>query len=192
MTATNRSRGHRAGLTQPDVLAAAHEVLRLGAGTDLSLRAVAARLGVAPNAIYSYYPSRDALVDAVLDDALAAVATPSAGVQPLDGLRAVMLDSYDVLLGQQHLVRHYLARSGSRGEQAWRLGECMLGLLRDAGLPLAAARVALQVLIVQAIGFASFDTAAATSGATKSPRTRRREFAQALDWLLSGIGLPVT
>ncbi len=146
---------------------------------------------MAPNAIYSYYPSRNALIDALLDDTLAAVPMPRLDVEPVDGLRGIMLDTYDVLLQQAHLVALYVARSGSRGDNAWRLGHRMLELLERAQVPAEAARIALQVLIVQTIGFASFATAASASGATrsKSRQARRAEFEQALAWLLAGIGV---
>ena len=57
----------------------------------LSMRAVATRAGVAPNALYSHVENRAALVDALLDDLLAAVPAPSPDAEPAAGLRTVML-----------------------------------------------------------------------------------------------------
>lgn len=156
-------------------------------GSDgFSLRKVAKHLGVAPNTLYSYFDNRDALVDALLDATLAAISTPEMGTDPTDGLRQIMLASYDALVEQPDLVPLYLARSGSHGEHAWRLGRRMLELLADAGVVGDRADVALQVLIVQAIGFAAFTTAGAAGG----NEGRRAAFGQALQWLLAGIREP--
>ena len=52
-----------------DILEAALEVLASSPDGALSIRAVAARLGLAPNALYKYFPSRAALLAAIADHA---------------------------------------------------------------------------------------------------------------------------
>ncbi len=63
-----RGPGQRAGLSQPAVLAAARELLATAGVDGLTMRALARRLDVAPNALYSHVRSKTDLLDALLDD----------------------------------------------------------------------------------------------------------------------------
>ncbi|WP_406631253.1 TetR/AcrR family transcriptional regulator [Amycolatopsis sp. WGS_07] len=62
-----RTRGESAGLTREAVIAAAEAVAERAGVAKLSLRAVAAELGVSPTAIYHHVRDRDELLDAVAD-----------------------------------------------------------------------------------------------------------------------------
>jgi AcrR family transcriptional regulator len=156
------------------------------------MRALATRLGVSPNALYSHVASKDALVDELLDDALAAVQAPSSqDADPATGLHALMSSTYEVLLAQGDLVPLYLARQGARGPHAQRLGEIILVLLARGGVGEPDARQALRVLIIHTIGFAAF-TVDAIDAPHAAPGRREElagSFALSLSWLLAGIGL---
>jgi AcrR family transcriptional regulator len=65
--------GHRAGLHRAAVLDAAHTLVAEDGLDALTMRALARRLDVAPNALYSHVPGKTELVDALLDDRLALV-----------------------------------------------------------------------------------------------------------------------
>ena len=189
---TSRGPGQRAGLDTVQVLAAARAVLRQDGVQALSLRAVARRLGVAPNTLYSHVAGKDDLLDLVLDDVLGGVAVPAEEeVQrdPWGAVRAIMLDSYDVLLAHPGLVPAYLDRQGARGVQARRLGVVTMRALGNAGLDEVAAREAIRVLIVNTVGFAAFSARpdGAGPGAIGADELRRN-FENGLDWLLAGIG----
>jgi AcrR family transcriptional regulator len=150
------------------------------------MRALAARLGVSPNALYSHVANKDALVDDVLDDVLAEVEVPGPDeADPARGLHVLMVSTYDVLLAHPELVPLYLARQGARGPNARRLGHVMLALLARAEVTGDRAQEALRVLIVYAIGFAAFATRA-EPGASGSEL--ERNFHAGLRWLLVGIG----
>ncbi|MGF1646092.1 MAG: TetR/AcrR family transcriptional regulator [Kineosporiaceae bacterium] len=192
---TQRTPGQRAGLDAQQVLDAALAVLREGGLASLSMRAVARRLGVAPNALYSHVPGKDGLLDAVLDGVLGEVPLPSdesvAG-DPLGAVRSIMLDSYDVLLAHPGLMPAYLDRQGARGVYARRLGVVTMGALGTAGLDETAAAEAMRVLILNTVGFAAF--AARPDGAGPGLITApelRRNFERSLDWLFAGFA-PVT
>lgn len=189
--ATRRTPGQRAGLTRALVLATAHELLREEGLDALTMRGLAQRLEVAPNALYSHVPSKLALIDEVLDEVLAQVEAPAPGVaDPLAGLHALMASTYDVLLGHPDLVPVYLARSGARGPNAQRLGEIMLALLDRAGVAGVSAHEALHVLIVYTIGFAAFTTRPPIDvGVDPELRTGqlRGNFDTGLRWLLAGV-----
>lgn len=180
-----RGPGIRAGLSVDAVVAAAGELVDEVGAEALSMRRVAAVLGVAPNALYSHVADKAALVDLLLDDALGAVAAPDPAGDPVAELRAVMAQTYLVLLRRPSLVPLYLARQGSRGPHAVALGEGMDVLLERLGLGRAAAADARRVLIVHAIGFAAFATTG-TDGPMSAARLRRN-FDLGLDWLLEGI-----
>ncbi|MBD0283747.1 MAG: helix-turn-helix transcriptional regulator, partial [Thermoleophilaceae bacterium] len=57
-----RAPGQRAGLSRDRVLAAAHELLADGGLDALTMRALAERLGVRPNALYSHVASKTELI----------------------------------------------------------------------------------------------------------------------------------
>lgn len=187
----SRGPGERAGLDTEQVVAAARAVLEEEGPPGLSLRAVARRLGVAPNALYSHIASRDKLLDAVLDAVLGEVALPSTAMvrrNPAKAVRALMLDSYDVLLRHPGLMPSYLDRQGARGVQAQRLGIFIMDALQRCGLDERAAREAMRVLIVNTIGFAAFSARPAGSGEGPIPAAElRHNFEQALDWLIAAV-----
>ncbi len=189
---TSRGPGQRAGLDTDQVLAAARAVLREDGVEALSLRAVARRLGVAPNTLYSHVAGKDDLLDLVLDDVLGEVALPAEEDlrrDPWGAVRAIMLDSYDVLLAHPGLVPAYLDRQGARGVQAQRLGVVTMRALGNGGLDEVAAHEAMRVLIVNTVGFAAFSARpeGAAAGVIDADELRRN-FEKSLDWLLAGIG----
>jgi AcrR family transcriptional regulator len=150
----------------------------------LSMRALARRLGVAPNALYSHVPGKTELVDALLDDRLSLVEEPPVDApDPVAALRALMTSSYEVLLTRPDLVPLYLARQGSRGPNAVRLGVTTDALLTRLGLSAEAVPPARRALIVHAIGAAAF---AGPDGPVPG-ELLRGDFARSLRWLLAGI-----
>lgn len=180
-----RGPGQRAGLSRGLVLDAATDLIA-ERGT-VTMRAVAQRLGVAPNALYSHVADKTELVDGVLDRVLAQVEAPPAGpgVDPGDAMHRLMTSTHDVLLRHPQLVPAFLSRQGARGANAQRLGAVMLEHLAATGVTGDAAREALRVLIVYTIGFAAFDGA---PGERPLPGPELRgNFDRGLRWLLAGI-----
>lgn len=163
-------------------------MLSEGGADSLSMRGLARQLGVAPNALYSHVRDKTDLVDQLLDDLLAEVQAPSPDADdPVAGLRDLMTSTYDVLTGHPDFVPLYLARQGSRGPNAVRLGEVLDALLIRAGVAEARVLDARRVLIVHAIGSAAFATAAPDGDRPLSAEESRRNFAHSLEWLLAGI-----
>jgi len=76
VSSDRRAPGQRAGLTRQAVLAQARAALAEDGVDGLSMRRLARRLGVAPNALYSHVANRDDLIDALLDDTLNEVQAP--------------------------------------------------------------------------------------------------------------------
>lgn len=160
------------------------------------MRALADRLGVAPNALYSHVGNKTQLVDDLLDDVLGEVNAPATDVvHPTTGLHELMASTYQVLLAHPDLVPLYLARQGARGPNAQRLGDVMLVLLDRAGVDEQRAREALRVLIVYTIAFAAFATRAPLDALDEPALTVeqiRDNFDSGLRWLLAGIATPLS
>src|SRR5215207_9303725 len=68
-TGTGRTRRRRGSLSRELILDAAEAVAAEGFGA-LTMRAVAARLGAVPMALYNHFATKDQLVDALLDRVL--------------------------------------------------------------------------------------------------------------------------
>lgn len=173
------------------MLSAARDLLAERGLDSLTMRALAERLDVAPNALYSHVASKTALVDDLLDQMLAEVEAPAPGQEdPSAGLHRLMASTYGMLLAHPDLVPLYLARQGARGPNAQRLGDVMTTLLAEAGVHGPAAREALRVLIVYTIGFAAFAVRPPVEAGADRPLTNEEllgNFTSGLRWLLAGI-----
>jgi TetR/AcrR family tetracycline transcriptional repressor len=184
--------GQRAGLTRGRVLAAARELVAEEGLQALTMRNLAARLVVRPNALYSHVPNKGALLDELLDDVLAEVDAPSQDADdPAAAVHALMGSTYDVLLAHPDLVPLYLARQGTRGPNARRLGDVMDTLLARAGVKGARVHEARRALIVYTLGFAAFATRPSFEPdgvRVLSADELRDNFDSGLRWLLAGIG----
>jgi AcrR family transcriptional regulator len=152
----HRGAGQRAGLTRELVLAAARRIADDEGVDRLTMRRLAAELGVLPNALYTYVPHKEALLDALLDDLLGGIdaGDPDEG-DWRDGLARIMDASRRLLLAHPQLAPVFLARPGT-GPNAARLGERTFALLRRGGLEGEAAVEAFRVLLIYSLGFAAF------------------------------------
>ena len=174
-----RERGERAGLSHDQVVKAALEILRVDGLDALSMRRVAAELGVAPNALYSHVPDKAGLIDAVLDAVLADVVIPSQGAWRAR-IERLLLDSRRVLLDHPDLVPLFMARQ-TNGPNALRLGEALLEQCHRGGMSGEQAARALQVLLVHTIGATAFEVPRLRDPAPEERRRRGRQAVAALD-----------
>jgi AcrR family transcriptional regulator len=190
VSGAKRTPGQRAGLTRESVLAEARAALARDGIEALSMRRLAQRLGVAPNALYSHVADRDDLIDALLDDTLGEVTAPDPERGDWrEGIETIMRRTYAVLLAHPDLVPLYVARRGARGPRAIALGEAMLQMLSRGGIEGDAATEAMRTLIVHTIGFAAFATGDALppGQSNLTPKALETLFARSLSWLLDGI-----
>jgi TetR/AcrR family tetracycline transcriptional repressor len=141
----------------------------------LSVRAVAAALGVRPNALYTYVADRAALERAVVERVLAEA--------DLELLRGPARSWRRRLIGYAgSLRRALLARPATvpllmtapmTGPVALEVGERLLAALEDAGLKPHDAARACWVLIVYVIGSAALDVAETDGRAPIAPEAER-------------------
>ena len=143
------------GWNLPRVIAEARRLAAAEGIAELTMRSLSRRLGVAPNALYSYFADKDALLDELVDQILGEIENP-----PVDrgdwreGLAELMRRSRRLLLAHADLMPTFLARP-TRGPNARRLGEATLALLARGGLSGQAAVDALRILLIYTMGFAA-------------------------------------
>jgi AcrR family transcriptional regulator len=161
------------------VIGAALVVLRRDGLDGVSMRRVAAEVGVAANALYSHLPDKSALLDALMDAVLADVVVPRrGGWRPR--MEALLLDTRRVLLEYPELVPLFLARQ-TIGPNALHLGEVMLAYLHLGGVRDERAVRALQLLLIHTIGATAFEVPRRADPDPEGRRRRGQEAARALD-----------
>lgn len=154
-----------------------------GGGPDAaSVRGIAARVGVAPNAVYTYFPDKAAVVKALVERLLGEVdhAVFADRTRPWrERVEALALDL------REHLSAHpggvpLMIGGPMDGPNALALNERLLQLLADAGLDGAQAARAAYLLIVYVFGSIALEVAAehqAGSLPPESDRVARRQAA---------------
>lgn len=188
-----RMTGQHAGLSRAHVLETARGLI-VDRGLDgLTIRALAEKLGVAPNAVYGWVATKSALLDALADDTFASVNPTSAPSDPIAALRALLLDAYDALLARPDLAPLLLDRRHPPGPHTIRFREDVRTLLETAGASPGVAAAAVSILVVNTLGFVSFvhqtEGAAALLRMTGNPDPRTT-FSTGIGWLLTGMNLP--
>jgi AcrR family transcriptional regulator len=200
-------------LTADEVLQAARAVVAREGAEPLTMRRLAEELRVAPNTLYSHYPSKADLMDAVLDSFLAEIDVPvGSKTDWRDGLVALMDASRRMLLSHADLLPLLFSRP-MRGPNAVRLGEETLRLLARGGIHGQIAADALRALLTFTFGSVVLDaprreepdpasrearsvaafsanparpTMAELAGPLSRPPTEAA-FATSLRWLIDGI-----
>jgi TetR/AcrR family tetracycline transcriptional repressor len=173
--ADHRRRGPRRALTEDEILDAALALLDDSGPDAASVRGIAARVGVAPNAIYTYFPDKAAVFTALTDRLLGEVdqAVFAELAHPWrERVEALALEL------RQHLSSHpgavgVMIRHRMHGPNALALNEGLLQLLTDAGLcPTDAARAA-RMVFVYVFGSLVLEVAGAQQAGPLPPESAR-------------------
>lgn len=200
----SRRPGERAGLTTEAVLATARRLIHEHGPDGLSMRRIAAELGVLPNTLYSHVADKQALLDALVDQLLGEVRVP-----PGRGWRAraigLLQATRATLLSEPTLAMLYVQRAG-RGPNAIRLAQQGLQISADAGIPPEAAAEAFRVMIAFTVGFVAFELGRSSAGRSAAPLPPLppelnlegpaqppgdAEFNLGLEWLMDGVATRV-
>jgi TetR/AcrR family transcriptional regulator, tetracycline repressor protein len=145
-------------LTRSQVVAAARRIAA-GEGVEkLTMRRLAEALGVMPNALYTYFPDKAGILDAVLDDLLGDLKRPRRNLTWRQGLASLMSSYRRLLLAQPGLIALTVSRP-MVGPNALRVREEMLTLLRRGELDKADTVTAYFALFAYTTGFVAFETA---------------------------------
>ena len=192
--------GPRRSLTHAEILDVAFDLLEARGFAAVSVRGVASGLGLTPTALYTYYPSKNALLRGMVEHLLARLdpgedgAADAAGGTNAAGamgaaagrarLLALALRLRELLTG--HAGALGLIMSGPLdGPNAMRLNETLLESFMVAGLELddaARAAYALQVYVLGSIALESADLDAETEPADASDRAFATEAAGTTLW----------
>jgi len=166
-------------LTANQVVAAAREIGAQQGIEMVSMRRLADALGVMPNAIYTYFPDKASILDAVLDDLLGDVKRVGPRASWRNGLVSLMSSYRDLLLTQPGLIALTLSRP-MLGPNAMRVREDMLTLLRRGALTEADAVSAFLSLFAYTTGFVAFEAARRPGERDSEQRARAGELFAAL------------
>ena len=153
-------RGRPRTLEPEQVVGAALELVDESGPEGLSVRGVAGRLGVQPNAVYTYVASRAALEQAIVEQVLAEA--DSARLAGEDAWHERIV-AYAVSL-RQVLLRHpavarVMMTAPMNGPNALLVGERLMGALRAGGLTAEDAARAAYAVIVQVLGAVALEVA---------------------------------
>jgi AcrR family transcriptional regulator len=209
------ARTPRGSLSRDKVLTAALELARGGLDA-VSMRALGARLGADPTAVYRYFRTKDELLDAMADAVVAGDRPVPQTGQPADDLAAAFENFRTSLLAHPALVP-VVARRPPGGEATREAADRVLALLSGAGLDAATAAAAYQALLFYTLGHALLEAPYALMGpdatgterqqvrdqftasppghdhlAAAAPRLYTdmdRQFRYGLDLMLTGLGL---
>lgn len=177
MTETTKRgrRGPKRALTEDQILDAALALLDEGGPAAASVRGIAARVGVAPNAVYTYFPDKAAVVKGVVERLLGEVHA-AAPVVPGRPWRDSIEDLAVALrrrLGAHPGAVPLMIGGPIDGPHALSLGERLLELLDQAGLAPEDAARASYLLITYTFGSIALEVAEAHSDGPLRPEEER-------------------
>jgi TetR/AcrR family transcriptional regulator, tetracycline repressor protein len=168
-------RGPRRALTEDEILDAALGLLDEGGPDAASVRGIAARVGVAPNAVYTYFPDKAAVIKALVERLLGEVDHDVFADRSRPWRERVEALALDL---RAHLSAHpgavALTIGGPiDGPHALALNERLLELLADAGLDRTEAARASYLLIVYVFGSIALEVADVHSAGPLPPESDR-------------------
>jgi AcrR family transcriptional regulator len=162
-------------LTEGEILDAALALLDEGGVDAASLRGIAGRVGVAPNAVYTYFPDKAAVFDALVERLLGEVDHDVFADRERPWRERVEALALDL---RAHLSAHpgavgLMLGSPMDGPAALALNERLLELLADAGLGQTDAARASYLLIVHVFGSIALEVADARAPGRLAPESDR-------------------
>jgi TetR/AcrR family tetracycline transcriptional repressor len=166
--------GPRRSISQSDIVDAAFEILEQKGFAAVSVRGVAAALGLTPTAMYTYFPNKQALLAGMVERMLGRLGLDQVGMatdasdagstaspaDPRPRVLALACALRELLVGRPGGVGLLLA-ARLDGPNATRIDEQLLAAFTDAGLDLAAAGRAAHAVRVHVLGAVAFDAAEA-------------------------------
>ncbi|MEK7424438.1 MAG: TetR family transcriptional regulator [Actinomycetota bacterium] len=191
---TGHHRGRPRSLTVDAVVDAATTIVENQGSAALTIRRCAQTLGVAPNAIYTYFRSKDALLDAVADRLLSAIELPAEPTGD-DALTDWLIDLGTALrigLLAQPAATTLLSTRAQQANSSWELGERILRHMAHRGITDDDAVRALYLFIVYVVGSVMLESAEwPTSDPVPAIETRITSRRQIVD-ALSPEEFPIT
>lgn len=169
--------GPRRTLSEQAILDAALALLAELGAERVTIRGIAARVGIAPNAVYTYFPDKAAVLHGLAEQLLGRVHDNQVSDSSLpwrDRVHALASALRTELLAHPGSV-YLLLGNPLDGPNAQAIGTTLLTILADAGLDQDAAHL-LNVHVLGSVALETTDQAAATG-----------QFQWGLDRLLDGL-----
>ena len=187
-----RRRGPRRALTEDEILDAALDLLDEGGPDAASVRGIGARVGVAPNAVYTYFPDKAAVIKALVERLLGGVDHDVFADRERPWRERVEALALEL---RAHLSAHpgavpLMIGGPMDGPNALALNERLLQLLVDAGLDPTDAARASYLLIVYVFGSIALEVADAHRPGPLPPESERVATRQAAFSASSTEGFP--
>lgn len=176
-------RGPRRTLSEQVILDAALALLAELGADRITIRGIASRVGIAPNAVYTYFPDKAAVLHGLAEQLLGRVDDHRFTDPALpwrDRVHGVAHALRTELLAHPGSV-HLLLGSRLAGPNAKAVSATMLAILADAGLEPAAAAHAVHLLNVHTLGSVALTP--------PEPTAAGDQFRWGLDRLLDGLSL---
>jgi AcrR family transcriptional regulator len=170
-----RRRGPRRALTEDEILDAALTLLDHGGPDAASVRGIAARVGVAPNAVYTYFPGKAAVIKALAERLLGEVDHDVFADRERpwrERVEALAVELRERLSAHPGAVGLMIS-SRMDGPNAHALNERLLQLLADAGLEPADAARASRLFFVYVFGSLVLEVAGAQQAGPLPPEAER-------------------
>jgi TetR/AcrR family transcriptional regulator, tetracycline repressor protein len=150
--------GPRRTLSEQDILDAALALLAESGADAVTMRGIAARVAVAPNAVYTYFPDKAAVLQGLVEQLLGRVnhnrfTDPSLPWR--DRVQALALELRAELLAHPGAV-HLMLGNPLNGPNAQAVSDTLLSILADAGLAPQDATNAAHLINVHILGSVAF------------------------------------
>ena len=128
-----QKRAETAHLSYKDVVQAALHIIDHDGLKGLSMRKLGTHLGVDPMAIYYYFPSKQAVLDGIMEAVLREIKVPNAlGSSWVEDLRTLLREFRRVLRAHRHALP-VVTSHPMRTPAGLQLAEAALRILRSAG-----------------------------------------------------------
>jgi len=169
----DRGESGRRALTRDRIVAEALTVISAEGAQALSMRAIAARLGVVPGALYRHVRGKEQLYDLVLDAVLAEVDCQAAPGAPWDAHVAALARRLRAVLENHPGIAALLKARDPVSPASLALAEAFLAPLSAAGLPGRQAALAFRLLYDYTAGFALGDPTSPAEQRLRDTATRQ-------------------
>jgi AcrR family transcriptional regulator len=147
----------RRALTRERVVAEALTIISTDGAGALSMRALAARLGVVPGALYRHVRSKEQLCDLVVDGVLAEVDCQADHALAWTGQVTLLAGRLRAVLEDHPGIAALLKTRDPLGPHSLTLAEAFLAVLQEAGLPKRETALAFSLVYDYTLGFALSD-----------------------------------
>lgn len=193
----SRPRAHWGSLSRDHIIAVALATIENGQYESMTIRSLAADIGVAPMALYRHIRDRDDLLDEVTDQLLAQNWRPSANPDMWsEWIREAAMRFRRLLVSQPAVLHVYLSHPVATPAALDRM-QSMLNVLHGAGLDPPAAERLYATIHTYTIGFAALEASRSQWKSTNQSEdammkrlatfTTTEQFVAGIELLLHGV-----